>query len=148
MQMRGLKARRQFKQAWLPLRHDRLLVPSSFSLSLPFSFSCKHLTHRYKVIHACWHTKPLRKVKQPETLGKHKCEGNCHKKVQNCAVAYAKHTSFMQLRSIWPHKSLQSPKLCTYTKTCVLKQRFTHFQYLHSCHDTHTHATIVQVSLI
>lgn len=33
LQMRGLEARRQFKQAWLPLRHDRLLIPHPHTLT-------------------------------------------------------------------------------------------------------------------
>lgn len=59
LQMRGLEARRQFKQAWLPLRHDRLLIPRPHSHCLPHSHVNRHTqpsSHHPHLTHTHSHT--------------------------------------------------------------------------------------------
>ena len=149
MQMRDLEARRQFKQAWLPLRHDRLLIPHLLSLSPPplsLCFTRTHThthTHRYKVTHACWHTKLLRKVKQPETLKKHKCESSCHKNVQmhmQNAQALWKCELYSHTNPFNPTKTLH-----IYQKR-VCSSKAAHIQFAHSHHYTHTHIILIIIS--
>ena len=93
---------------WLPLRHDRLLIPiPSLLLSL---------THTHTHIHTCIHKPAMhvgtqsysKKIKQ-ETLREHKCAGSCQKSV-NCADAYIRKSSrFSKVSTTQQQKPWKAP---------------------------------------
>lgn len=122
---------------WLPLSHDRLLIPYPLSLllALPHTNIRRH-------IHACTHKSAMhagiqsynKKTMKWETIRDHNCGNSCQKSLK-CADAYinAKAQYFWGSINYIAAKTFKSPADIP-AGWCLSKQQFTHTHtHIHNC---------------
>lgn len=111
---------------WLPLRHDRLLIPIPSFTHTP---TRTHIYMHTQASHACWHTKLRKKIKQ-ETLREHKCADRVS--TVRMHILYMRKLKIQQSVNYTATKTLKSPADRA-ARGCLSKQQFT---YTHLCSCT------------